>query len=207
MPRKPLGQRQQEEIAVYEKIYQVEKHYVMGKWRKRMAESDLTKLAPVESYLDVSCGRAHLLDYMGSKERTTSKKVMGTEVATLCLKREDVVYAVAWDLPFEDNEFELVSFLDVIEHLVPSDTLQTVDELLRVARKTLLVSANNALSMRLNRQLHINIRTYKEWDTIFREAGEKAGFSSEGVLHEDKKGKGRHSPEQPGSHTWLLTSK
>jgi hypothetical protein len=59
--------------------------------------------------------------------------------------------------------------LDVIEHLIPGDDERACRELGRVARRHIIVTANNRPSMRhIGEDLHINKRPHEEWDRLFR---------------------------------------
>ena len=191
-----LKERRRDEIDAYSRIYSEVSKYHIGGQRWKNAQKDMAELFPVKRYLDVSCGRGELLDYAKSKDRV-SILIQGTEVAAPCLEREDVVYAEAWDLPFGGRYFDLVSFMDVIEHILPEDTNLVLDELLRVTKTKLILTANNHPSQSLGRELHINKRDYDVWDAIFSEAAYKWGFISEW------RREGRSSGV---SQTWLFTS-
>ena len=45
------------------------------------------------------------------------------------------------ELPFEDNSFDLVFCTDVLEHVVEEDVEKAIEELVRVSKKYILVSA------------------------------------------------------------------
>lgn len=130
------------------------------------ARADLSAIPVRTSYLDVSCGRGEMLDYA---RKIGFEHVIGTEVVEALLNK-DVFYAQAHDLPFTDKCVDVASCFDVIEHLIPGDDEALCRELLRVARKHILITANNAPScMATGEDLHINKRPYKEWDALFRE--------------------------------------
>lgn len=116
------------------------------------------------SYLDVSTGRGEMLAYA---DRLGFEKVAGTEIVPGLIAGR-VVYADAWDLPFEDNEFDLVTLLDVIEHILPEDTERVCKELERVAARDIILTANNKISRHKGVDLHINLMSYPEWDETFK---------------------------------------
>ena len=119
------------------------------------------------SYLDVSCGRGEMLD---EAERLGFARVMGTEIVDALIDGRRVVHAWAHALPFDAGEFDVVSMFDVIEHLLPGDDEAACRELARVAKRAVLITANNKPSFnKAGQDLHINKRAYSAWDALFRE--------------------------------------
>lgn len=135
-----------------------------------MAEAMLqVEALPVRgSYLDVATGRGEMLDYA---ESIGFNVVKGTEIVPILIDGARVVRAEAHALPFKTGEFEVVSMFDVIEHLVPGDDELACKELLRVASRHILLTANNhpSFNPETKEDLHINKRPYEEWDAMFRE--------------------------------------
>jgi len=170
----------------YEAAYALP-NYRMGEGRKIDAIHDLGKLRR-GSYLDVGCGRGEMLD---EAERIGFAPVMGVEVVPALLREGRVIYAQAHQLPFEDASFDVVSLFDVIEHIPQGDDEVICRELARVARRTILITANNNPS-RLpdGTELHINIRSHQEWDACF-----KTWFAPFTVT---RIGGVRHYPASPG---------
>ena len=152
------------EHAKYEQAYKIER-YAMGQARKRGAVRDLSDLPCRGSYLDVSCGRGEML---GSAEELGFHPVQGTEIVSSLIDGRRVVRAEVHDLPFGDRSFDVASMFDVIEHLVPGDDELACRELARVAKRHILLTANNRPSNSLGMELHINRRPYDEWDALFR---------------------------------------
>ena len=116
------------------------------------------------SYLDVGTGRGEMLTHalnMGFSSAT------GTEVIAELLS-DDIIEAAAHDLPFDDAFFDVVSCLDVLEHLLPEDTEAALTELARVAKHDLILSAANYHSKSMGVELHVNRRPYEEWDTLIQ---------------------------------------
>ncbi len=139
--------------------------YKMGQRRYDAAQNNLEScMVDHNSYLDVGCGRGEMLDY--GKMFCRFNPVMGTEVVTELLG-PTVRFAPAWDLPFVDDQFDLVTMYDVIEHLLPQDTLPTLGELQRVASKTIFFTANNRPDQWHGLDMHINRRPYQEWHQLF----------------------------------------
>lgn len=159
----PLRDRRAVEHKKYVRAYTVSE-YGMG--QRRMADTlrDLTAL-PRGSLLDVGCGRGEILDHALS---LGFGPVAGTEVVPSLIGGR-VVYGEVHALPFSARAFDVATMFDVIEHLIPGDDELACRELARVARKHILVTANNETSQRATgEELHINRRAYEEWDALFR---------------------------------------
>ena len=141
--------------------------YRMGANRMQDAVRILEALPSRGSYLDVATGRGEMLSAAMS---LGFDPVMGTEVVESLLDHLRVSRAEAHDLPFADGSFHTVTMFDVIEHLIPGDDELACRELARVARDHIIVAANNLQSKnKAGDVLHINIRPFEEWDSLFRE--------------------------------------
>ena len=154
------------EHAKYERAYALNPHYRMKDARRRDAAHDLAALPSRGSYLDVSCGRG---DMLIEAENLGFNPVKGTEIVPALIHRERIIYAEAHALPFADKSFDVVTLFDVIEHLIPGDDGRACRELARVARKHILITANNRPSFnKAGDDLHINKRDYGHWNALFR---------------------------------------
>lgn len=103
------------------------------------------KAAP-GSLLDVGCGEAHHT-HQWAQQLGESVRVVGIDLDDETLKSfwetrtaPNLEYKIlkAENMPFEDNEFEVATAIEVLEH-VP-DPAHTISEMARVASKYLLVS-------------------------------------------------------------------
>lgn len=157
----------QAEVNKYQSCY-TDKTYCMGRVRMVRAKVALLGLPCRGSLLDVGCGRREMMVY--AREELRFDRVLGTETVSKLIKEKDVVYATVDKLPFDNNEFEVVSMFDVIEHLNEFDLLKACSELERVASKYVVVTACNLDSIEKGVQLHITKKEYKDWDLFFRTA-------------------------------------
>jgi SAM-dependent methyltransferase len=146
--------------------------YQMSAPRRLDAFTDLEALPNRGSYLDVSCGRGEMLK---EAEFLGFGPVMGTELVLSLTDGVRVIPAWVHALPFDDKSFDVVTMFDVIEHLIPGvgeamgDDELACRELARVAKKHILITANNNDSKKaIGEELHINKRPYETWDKLFR---------------------------------------
>lgn len=157
---------QQKEIDKYIHVYGTRPDYKLGVTRGKHARHDLALTTARGSYLDVGCGRGEMLHY--AEHDLGFAFVYGTETVPQLYEPDDIEFALATALPFSDGQFDVVSCFDVLEHLLPEDTEQALTELARVARHSLLLTANNNTSNSLGFELHINRRHYQDWDDLIR---------------------------------------
>ena len=85
-------------------------------------------IKPGETVLDVGGGVGALSKFIRNKVTVTN------------LKSGDIL-ADARALPMKDNSFKVVTSIDVIEHVPKQDRKKFIEELLRVGRKKVIVSA------------------------------------------------------------------
>lgn len=106
----------------------------------------LAKYFKFKTILDVGCGMGHVLRSF-LKLRYAAK---GTEISKDAIKyympdlkkRRIVVEAGIEKLPFRDNQFDLVFSSDVMEHIPKFGIEQSISELIRVAKKYLVLTIN-----------------------------------------------------------------
>lgn len=147
------------EVAKYVAAYQHENYRLGDRRRKHI----LKHLERIErgSLLDVSTGRGEVLMMA---EKLGHGPVQGTEAVPYLCDGKRVVNALVHELPFGDNAFDTVTMFDVMEHLVPSDTVLACKELKRVAKKRVLLTVHNGPSRFNGVDLHVNRReNYEAW--------------------------------------------
>jgi ubiquinone/menaquinone biosynthesis C-methylase UbiE len=154
------------EHGKYHRAYGLAPNYKMGERRKADAINDLRALPGRGSYLDVSCGRGEMLT---AALAMGFEPVQGTEIVPELIDGSRVIFSEAHALQVADKSFDVASLWDVIEHLVRGDDEAVCHELERVARRHVLLTANNRPSKnQAGEDLHINRRPYEEWDALFR---------------------------------------
>jgi 2-polyprenyl-3-methyl-5-hydroxy-6-metoxy-1,4-benzoquinol methylase len=153
----------EKEIEKYRGVYGRYPDYRMHKDRLDPVRNALRGLTG--SFLDVSCGRGEL---MQAAADMGFKPVRGTEaVPELCGFAVDE--AIITDLPFADRTFDVVTCIDVIEHILEPDIVLGLKELERVCKGTLIVAAADYPTFWDGVNLHPSARPYSEWDLLFRQ--------------------------------------
>lgn len=121
----------------------------------------------VETHLDVSAGRGEIVDYMKAKGINSK----GTEIVDSLLN-SDIIFAWSHNLPFEDKSIDFITNLDAMEHYLPEQTEEILEEICRVSKKYIYFTISNRPShLPDGRNLHINIKTYPEWEKKLSEYG------------------------------------
>lgn len=161
---RPLAERRKSEQEKYVRVYQ-QSEYRMGVLRAMDTVRDLKCLPMRGSLVDVGCGRGEMLE---EARAMGFGPVIGVEVVPELVNGTTVVSGEVHALPFADKSYDVATMWDVIEHLVPGDDEAACRELARVARRHVMITANNLDSKSLGVQLHINKRPYEEWDRLFK---------------------------------------
>lgn len=110
-----------------------------GRWRgvaQKMAE--YYQLKPGQKVLDVGCGKAFLLYEL--TQIVPGLQVFGIDISQYALEhakeeiRDRLQYGQAQDIPFQDNEFDLVISLTTLHNLRIYDLKKAVQEIKRVSK-------------------------------------------------------------------------
>ncbi len=100
----------------------------------------------VDSILDVGCGEGFTLNRL--KGKGIGKRLEGIEHSIDAIELGKKIYpdikitqGSIYDLPYQDNSFDLVLCTEVLEHL--EDPKKGLEELIRVSKKYLVISVPN----------------------------------------------------------------
>ncbi len=106
-----------------------------------------------KNLLDVGCGRGFLLNYIGEN---TNLQTTGCDLYdnVSTLKKAAYKKGTIYKLPFEDNEFDVVTCSHTIEHL--RELPDAINELKRVARKQLIIVTPCQRYYYFTMDLHLN---------------------------------------------------
>lgn len=169
------------EADKYKHVYATLPDYRMGDLRAMDARRDVawSYEAGARSLLDVGCGRGEMLDYAAS---LGFELVAGAEqVPELCNDRvTECRIDELWEQCPADT-YDLVTSFDVLEHLLPGDEIALIVSAGHIARSHIVLTANNRPSVdpTTGADLHINIKTYTEWDRLIRNILEPMGWTVE----------------------------
>jgi len=169
-----LTDAQRAEVEKYVRIYDTDGRYRMGMPRRRFTLETLKALykalspdlprAP--SLLDVGAGRGETIAFAIA---AGFDPALGVECVPSLLN-DRVDYGVAWDLPATDNSVDVVTCLDVLEHIRREDVEASLAELARVARHRVFIGVANHDSRREGVQLHVTQLPFDEWTGLLSEA-------------------------------------
>lgn len=147
----------------YQDIY-TDPEYRMGMGRKVFATHALSEV-PRGTLLDVGCGRGEMLDIA----QNMGFEVTGLEVSEPMCDEIRIFLGEVQDIPFTDNYFDVVTMFDVMEHLPESDIYLAIEELIRVAQRTIILTVSNKPSWHRGIDLHITKKDYNVWDELFHD--------------------------------------
>lgn len=111
-----------------------------GRWKPVAQKiADYYQLKPEQRVLDVGCGMAHLLYEL--TQVVPGLEVHGIDISQYALAhakeeiRDSLKYGQAQDIPFGDDEFDLVISLATLHNLKIFDLKKAVQEIERVSKK------------------------------------------------------------------------
>lgn len=131
--------------------FEKEMYEVKEKWEESYFNQDdqrriefITSLIPADAskLLDVGCGNGILVNYLMKEHSTRFERICATDRSETSLEfvKTEKIFSDINKLPFEDNEFDVVTCLEVIEHLPLKVFENAIRELLRVTSKYLVIS-------------------------------------------------------------------
>lgn len=159
-----------------------------GRWRSVAQKlADHYMLAPGQKVLDVGCGMAHLLYEL--TQVVPGLIVQGIDISQYALEhakeeiRDRICYGEAQDIPFGDNEFDLVISLTTLHNLKVYDLKKAVQEIERVSRGNSYIMVE---SFRNDRE-EVNMLYWQltcasyyavdEWEWLYKEWGYTGDYS------------------------------
>lgn len=159
-----------------------------GRWRsvaQKLAE--YYHLKPGQKVLDVGCGKAHLLYEL--TQIVPDLQVCGIDISQYALEhakeeiRDRLQYGQAQDIPFGDNEFDLVISLTTLHNLRVYDLKEAVQEIERVSKGNSYIMVESYRNDREEVNLlywQLTCASYysvEEWEWLYREWGYTGDYS------------------------------
>lgn len=137
--------------------------------KERLADTMAAIPPDVTSILDVGCGNGYFVNALLAAHPGRFDRVVGLDRSETALRhvRAEAVRGSITELPFANDSFDLVTCLEVLEHLSCDDYVQALSELNRVSTRYLLITVPNAQNLRselvvcprccccFNRHLHV----------------------------------------------------
>jgi len=131
--------------------FEKEMYEIKEKWEESYFSDDdrrrikfVHNLIPMDArtILDVGCGNGILVNYLSQLHRSQFERICATDRSKTSLEyvKTEKYESDITKLPFKDNEFDLVTCLEVIEHLPQEVYAAALKELQRVASKYLIIS-------------------------------------------------------------------
>ena len=126
-----------------------------------------------KSLVDVGCGGnlfCELIKGYGIKLDKPIERVAGVDFASNSKKDGIEFYqAFAHDLPFKDNEFDVLTSFDMLEHILPEYIDETLDELDRVSKIAMIFTISHR---QVKRGLHNIVESEEWWENKLKKYGE-----------------------------------
>lgn len=95
-------------------------------------------LTEAKSVLDIACLRGDFLFFFEKHIKS-----LGLDLSDWGIKNKfcnsDIIKANCKELPFKENQFDLVTMFDIVEHLTPNELKISLQEAKRVAKKSIVV--------------------------------------------------------------------
>lgn len=111
--------------------------------QNRIIETVNTIPKNVNSILDAGCGNGWFLNYLDSQNETRRLCGVDRSFTALGYVKTEKLAASIDSLPFENQEFDLVSSLQCLEHLPCSIFENALEEICRVAKQYVLITVPN----------------------------------------------------------------
>lgn len=159
-----------------------------GRWKSVAQKlADHYRLKAGQKVLDVGCGMAHLLYELA--QVVPKLEVFGIDISRYALEhakeevRERLQYGRAQELPFVDNEFDLVISLATLHNLKVYDLKKAVQEIERVSKGSSYIMVEsfrndreevNMLYWQLTCASYYSV---EEWEWLYREWGYEGDYS------------------------------
>ncbi len=108
---------------------------------------EIIKIIPsdTKSILDVGCGNGFFVNTLSNTFSNRFNRVIGLDPSKEALKyvKTEKTCGTITELPFENESFDLVTSLEVLEHLPHEDYNRGISELKRVSRKHIIITVPN----------------------------------------------------------------
>jgi 2-polyprenyl-3-methyl-5-hydroxy-6-metoxy-1,4-benzoquinol methylase len=185
------------EILKYMAAYQ-RPRYRMGNERRENSTKAIDEWAfgrGYRTFLDVGAGRGEILDFV--QDTGSFQQIYGTEVVSELIQSDGRLrYAEAHALDMPDRSVDVVTCFDVLEHLLPDDVNPAVDQLFRIARAVVIISAAEDSQFQEGIEHHPSRRPLNKWRALLHARARPFHFRFVASR-----------PCRKGSEIWIFTGK
>jgi ubiquinone/menaquinone biosynthesis C-methylase UbiE len=124
--------------------------------------------------LDVGCGEG----YYVRDAIEEGINAYGIDISTHALEnalaevKDRITFGSITEIPFSDEEFDVMTAFDVIEHIHPKDTLNAITEIRRVLKPdgiVIITTPSSNFGDWVSDLTHINVRPPKFWKLLLEE--------------------------------------
>ena len=154
-----MKEERQKVKNIYDRLYDKKeyssRHYGRQNWGE--GSYDLIKELNVQSIIDVGCGRNDFVKWAIEQ----GMRATGTDISS---PKADII-CPAHKLPFKDKEFEYLASFDMMEHLLPQEVDDVLNEFNRVASKGFLfhISHRESKAKVFGKQIHLTVEPESWW--------------------------------------------
>ena len=140
------------------------------------SKSFLDIIKSSDTCLDIACGGGTIMDYVSNLDCTPT----GIDISENAIKKVNPKFKTymgsCHSLPFPNQHFDTVYFLDGLEHIPKEIESESISESFRVAKNYVCHGIAMNSSIRNKIELHINIKTAIEWKNLFDFIAPKFNF-------------------------------
>lgn len=123
------------------------------------------KMVNVYKILDVGVGRGHL--FYKIKDDFDVYGLEPSDYMRMELNEPNIVKGYTHKIPFENEFFDLVFCLDVLEHVEENFIAVSIVELNRVTKRYLIISVADHEDNVGDLILHITLKRFPDWEKLF----------------------------------------
>lgn len=129
--------------------------------------------------LDIACGGGTVMNYVNELGCTPTGIDISSKAIEKVNNKFDTFVGSCHQLPFEDNQFDLVYFLDGMEHIPIQIEIDSLREAFRVSNKYVCHAIAMGSSIRDGVELHINRKSQNEWKSLINPIAVEFGYKED----------------------------
>jgi len=129
--------------------------------------------------LDIACGGGTIMNYVSDLGCTPTGIDISSKAIEKVNNEFDTFVGSCHQLPFEDNQFDLVYFLDGMEHIPIQIEIDSLREAFRVSNKYVCHAIAMGSSIRDRVELHINRKSQNEWKSLINPIAVEFGYKED----------------------------